>query len=176
MNPFSTQPIKPRRGKPADLEAAAAQALGGEAVRPPSFPMQPIARAEAKEDPQASEARAAFSQAVTAGNAASPVFGNTTFDGIPAAQLERRSKVGTARRMLADLASRVVSDAKFLNTLLDDLADDAETLRAAEAFDVDYARTFINHLKDVVASITLTETTAAAEASPATEQTTSPEP
>jgi len=53
-------------------------------------------------------------------------------------------------RSLADLARRVKDDQAGLSPMLDDLADDAEALQAAEMFEVAVARKFLADLGAVV--------------------------
>lgn len=144
---MKTTPIKAAK---ADLEAAAAEALGGEPTKPPVFPTQPIGRAEPDTIPQGNApARVLFTRAVETA-AAAPAFGNPTLDGMPPELVMRRSKVGTVRRSLADLARRVKDDQAALTPMLDDLADDAEALQAAEMFEVAVARKFLADLSAVV--------------------------
>ena len=142
--------ITPIKAAKANLETAAAEALGGRRVMKTVFPTQPITRADATEIPQGdAKARTAFSQAVAPATA-TPAFGNPTFDGMPAELVMRRSKVATVRRSLADLARRVKDDQAGLSPMLDDLADDAEALQAAEMFEVAVARKFLADLGAVV--------------------------
>lgn len=170
MNPFKTTPVR-RAAPPPDLEAAAAEALGGAPVRPPSFPTQAVAHAEAEPLPAGDPAaRAAFTRAVAA--AGTPqTFGNPTLDGLPAELLMRRSKAASARRALADLATRVLDDHRHLSAVLDDLGDDSADLQAAEMFDVPTARRLLDGLKAVVLSISSAPQPAApAEETPAAEE------
>lgn len=171
MNPFKNQSVRQARAAAPKPEDAAA-ALGGEPVRPPSFPMQAVALAEASPLPAGdAAARAAFTRAVAAA-AAPQTFGNPTLDGLPPELLARRGKAATTRRALADLATRVLDDHRQLSALLDDLADDAADLQAAEMFDVATARRLLDGLKAVVDSL---NTAPAPPAAPAAETEPAPE-
>lgn len=154
--------------------AAATEALGGEPVRPPAMPTQPVKAAGAAAVPDArpdagvvtagAEARAAFQpQAIGTPAAAVPAFGNTTFDGPPPELAERRSKTEVTRRRLANLAALITAEQSALGSLLDDLADDAAELKSAEHFDVGTARKFLTDLAAVVAALSAPAATAAKE-------------
>jgi hypothetical protein len=132
---------------------AAAEALGGPPMMPPAVKPQPIgtARADAGVVTAGAEARAAASQRIaTGGSPERAAFGNATFDGPPAELSERRGKAETARRRLANLATLIVAEQAALGSLLDDLADDAAALKAAEHFDVATAKKFLKDLAAVV--------------------------
>lgn len=146
------QSISPS-GKSAAHLKAQAEALAGGKI--PALPMRKITPrpVPAQESEEAKAAREAFTIA-TGGQPVAPAapaaLGNTTFDGLPDELATRRAKVAGARQRLADLASRVIKAHADLTPILDDLADDAEALKAGEAFDCEVARGFLNGLKTVV--------------------------
>lgn len=157
--------------KPQSISAGAARKTRGELLaeaeklaggKIPSLPMRKIqARpVPSQESDEAKAAREAFSIA-TGGQpvapAAAAAIGNTTFDGLPDELATRRAKVAGARQRLADLAARVNKAHADLTPILDDLADDADALKAGEAFDCEVARGFLNGLKTVVDGVSAPE-------------------
>lgn len=139
------------------LEKEAAAALGGPPVMPPVFKTQPVdarPRPDAGVVTRGEEARKAFAtQSVAAASASPRAFGNPTFDGPPPELAARRGKAEVARRRLANLAGLISAEQSALGSLLDDLADDAEELKAAEHFDVATARKFLADLAGVVSAL-----------------------
>lgn len=154
---------------PSSITTAAAAALGGPPVRPPSAlkpqavgksaavrPQTPAPETTALPEGQA-DARAAFTQAIARGEGASSAIGNPTFDGPPAEVMERRAKVGAVRAGLVSLANGISEKAAAMRALIEDLDDDGETLRKAEHFDTACALGFIGGLETVLASLTKPE-------------------
>lgn len=153
---MKSQTISPS-GRKAAIEAAAAEALGGPAVKPPAMATRKIARPNVAEDAEKDRAaREAFTLANggEVGPSKVPTLGNTTFDGVPDEMASRRAKVAAARQGLAKLAAAILKADEMITPILDDLADDAEGLKKAEAFDCEVARGFLGGLKSVVDSIT----------------------
>ena len=103
---------------PAKIEAAAAAALGGPAVRPPALATQPIGKVT-KVPTGDAEARAAF----TARHLppAVPVTNNPTFDAPPPELVERAAKVRLARERLASVIGTIERERAALLPALDAL-------------------------------------------------------
>jgi hypothetical protein len=136
---FETQPITPV------LEAAAEEALGGPAARPPQpLPMGDVAGRTAF------EARHAAAQAAAGPPAP---LGNPTFDPAPSELLARRAKVGIVRDRLGNLARLILSEQAALAPILADLADDSKIVRESEAFDVATAGSFLAAAADLVTAL-----------------------
>ena len=122
------------------LEAAAEEALGGPAARPPQPIIQPVPEGDVA-GREAFQARHAAEQAAAAAPPAP--LGNSTFDPAPSELLARRAKVGIIRDRLGNLARLIQSEHAGLTPILADLADDSKVIRESEAFDVDTARDFL---------------------------------
>lgn len=140
---LDTQPITRR------LEAAAEDALGGPAARPPQPSPGPLEMGDVVN-------RAAFEARHTAAQAAAgppAPLGNSTFDPTPAALLARRAKVGIVRDRLGNLARLIQSEQAALSPILQDLADDSKLIRESEAFDVDTAGDFLAAAGALVADL-----------------------
>ena len=123
---ITTQKIGP------SLEAAAAEAFGGIAARPPQPGMTAVAIAPA---PAA---------------VPSPI-GHPTFDATPAEVVKRRQKVDDARGRLGGLIRHVTYECAALDAIIDELADDAAV--KAEGFDPTAARKFLGDLCKVVSNL-----------------------
>lgn len=123
---ITTQKIGP------SLEAAAAEAFGGVAARPPQ--------------PGLTAARVAPAPAAEL----API-GHPTFDSTPAEILLRRQAVDGARTRLGGLIRHVTAECAALNVVIDALAAD-ESVKG-EGFDPAAARKFLADLGKVISNL-----------------------
>ena len=111
------------------LEAAAAEALGGPAARPPQAGIV------------GPSAPAAVPLAI----------GHSTFDSTPAAIVARRQAVDTSRARLGGLIRHIIQETGDLDAMIDDLSGN-EAVKA-EGFDPAAARKFLGELCKVIANL-----------------------
>lgn len=138
-----TDPLLTQKIGPA-LAAAAAEAFGGPAARPPQAPPVPDG------NPQA---RAAFQKIMSQQQAVEPEpLGHSIFD-MPAASTGRAAKVARVRESLAGLARQILATATELEDDLAALGKDAAAVKAAETFDAKLAAKFLAELKGVVTGV-----------------------
>lgn len=137
-NPLLTQKIGPA------LAAAAAEAFGGPAARPPQAPPVPVGNPEA---------RAAFQAAMRLAEPAAPEpLGHAIFD-TPATSSERAAKVARIRETLAGLARQIQGAKAELTADLEALTKESAAVKAAEQFDPKTASKFLADLHGVVTGL-----------------------
>jgi len=127
------------------IARAAAEALGGEPVKPPALKVQPIAAKKAAPVPTGNaEARAAFQAKHIVPIA--PATGNPTFDAPPAELVERSAKVRLIRERLSGLIGAIERERTALLPELDAMLPRSAELILGEAFDPAAALAFLNDL------------------------------
>lgn len=139
-----TDPLPTQKIGPA-LAAAAAEAFGGPAARPPQAPALPAGNADA---------RVAFEKIMRQQQQVvePEPLGNSIFDA-PGNSAARAAKVARVRETLAGLARQILAAASELEADLTALVKDATAVKAAETFDAKLAAKFLAELKGVVTGV-----------------------
>lgn len=136
---------------PTQIEAAAAQALGGPPVRLPVLPTQPIAKAPAVPTGDV-KARQAFAEKQKPAPAITT--GNPTFDAPPPALQQRSAKVRIARERLSNIITTIERERTALLAELDALLAEADAVKIADGFDPAAALLFLGDLHGVIENLT----------------------
>lgn len=138
-----TTPLQTQKIGPA-LAAAAAEAFGGPAARPPMAPPLVVGNPEA---------RAAFQATMRQQEPAAPEpLGHAIFD-TPTTSSERAAKVARIRGTLSGLARQIQAAKTDLAADLDALTKESSAVKAAEQFDPKMAAKFLGDLHGVVTGL-----------------------